>query len=68
MLADNLIADGDRSDIIVIFDDDDIGWADIGAGPTSNAQTLKGHDIIQAVSFFHFKGTGTDNFFANPNT
>ena len=68
MLADYLVADGDRSDIIVIFDDNDIGWADISAGPASDAQAINGHDIIHAVSLFHFKCTGPDDFIANPNT
>jgi hypothetical protein len=42
--------------------------ADIGAGRTPDAKSFNGGDIIHPAPFFHFQGSGSDDFIADPDT
>jgi hypothetical protein len=68
MLPDDFVSNFDRSDIFMIFNQNNLGWTDICTGPTSYAETLNGYGIIDAKPFFHFKRTGAYNFLADPDT
>ena len=67
MLTDDFFPDRQGSDIFRINRTDGICRANVGTGHTTDATAFNGHDKIEPLAFFHFQGSGSDDFFADPN-
>jgi hypothetical protein len=67
MPPDDFVPDFDRSYVFMVFNHNHIRWADIRTGSASDAEALNWYGIIHTIPFFHFKRTGSYNFFAYPD-
>ena len=65
--SDDLIADGDCADIVLVFDHDGVCGADVGAGPASDAGVRDRKDGFDGVLGFQCQGGRTDDFLAGPD-